>query len=89
LTDGWHACAVDRFTHRERTALAGGEFFARVTFRVIHNGLTPRQAIEQVAAESDDRFIKDKVKQALAKVPFCLSAIRSSTLAPRQTGGFP
>merc|ERR1711871_1626709 len=56
------------FTHRERTAQAGGEFFSRVTFRVIHQGLTPRQAIEQVAAESNDQFIKDKVKQALDKV---------------------
>ena len=56
------------FTHRERTAQSGGEFFSRVTFRVIHKGLTPRQAIEEVAAESSDKFIKDKVKQALDKV---------------------
>ena len=62
------AARTAMFTHRERTALAGGEFFARVTFRVIHAGLTPREAIEAVAAESSDAFIKDKVKQALDKV---------------------
>merc|ERR1711871_74888 len=63
-----HAAMTAMLTHRETTALAGGEFFARVTYRVIHNGLTPRAAIEQVAAESRSAFIKDKVKQALAKV---------------------
>ena len=110
------AARTSMFTHRERTAQAGGEFFARVTFRVIHNGLTPKQAIEEVAAESNgarafersflarvsaslstefghflsvpspisgelsvifrfakmvgrsDKFIQDKVKQALDKV---------------------
>lgn len=57
------------FTHRESTALQGGDFFTKVTYRIIHNNLTPRQAIEEVAAEkSTPRFIKDKVKQALAKV---------------------
>ena len=35
---------------------------------MIHAGLTPREAIEAVAAESSDSFIKDKVKQALDKV---------------------
>ena len=55
------------FTHRERTALLGNEFFARVTFRIIHDGLTPRAAIEQVAAQSDP-FIQQKVQQALDKV---------------------
>ena len=91
------AARTAMFTHREKTAHAGAEFFARVsfiyttqdsderkcsffpcktddvcvtqvTFRVIHNGITPKQAIEQVAAESNDQFIKDKVKQALDKV---------------------
>jgi len=56
------------FTHKEHTSQLGGEFFARVTFRVIHKGLTPRAAIEEVAAESTDDFIKTKVKKALDTV---------------------
>jgi len=57
------------FTHRERSALDGGEFFARVAFRVVHLGLTPREAIEQVAAApSTSAFVRDKVRQAVAKV---------------------
>jgi ADP-ribosylglycohydrolase len=55
------------FTHRETTALRGGEFFARVTYRILHHSLTPRQAIDQVAAESDP-WIQRKVAQAIAKV---------------------
>ena len=38
-----HMARTAMFTHRETTALEAGEFFGRVTFRVIHNGLTPRQ----------------------------------------------
>ncbi|CAJ1356697.1 unnamed protein product [Effrenium voratum] len=53
------------FTHRNSEALGGGEFFARVAFRVIHQGLTPRQAIEQVA-EQMPRY-KEKAKQGIAK----------------------
>ena len=56
------------FTHKEHTALLGGEFFARVTFRVIHRALTPKQAIEQVALEVDDPWIRQKVQQAVDKV---------------------
>lgn len=56
------------FTHREQTAHEGTEFFARVTFRVIHGGLSPLEAIEQVAKESKSAFIRHKVAQALAKV---------------------
>lgn len=54
------------FTHREKTALLGGEFFARVTYRILHHNLTPRQAIDQVAAESD-LWIQHKVQQAISK----------------------
>ncbi|HIP29678.1 MAG TPA: ADP-ribosylglycohydrolase family protein, partial [Sulfurospirillum arcachonense] len=36
------------FTHKDLHALGGGEFFARVTFRVL-NGQTPLKAIEDVA----------------------------------------
>lgn len=62
-----HASRAAMFTHRETTALQGGEFFARVTFRVIRNGLTPRQAMVEVAEESSE-FVRDKVKQAMDKV---------------------
>lgn len=55
-----------QFTHRERTAHLGNEFFARVTHRVVHGGVDPLTAIEDVARESD-RWIQDKVKQALEK----------------------
>jgi len=57
------------FTHNEATAVAGNAFFTRVTWRVIHAGLEPRQAIEEVAAEpTSSPFVKAKVAQALAKV---------------------
>merc|ERR1712086_202197 len=56
------------FTHREHSALIGGEFFARVTFRVMHHSLSPREAIQQVAADMDDPWIEQKVNQAIAKV---------------------
>ena len=47
-------------------ALDGGEFFARVTFRIIHEHVTPRRAITAVAKQSSP-FIQRKVKQAFAK----------------------
>ncbi len=53
------------FTHRDKDALDGGEFFARVTHRVI-NGIRPADAIESVAIEMGG-FIESKVKQAIAK----------------------
>jgi len=61
-----HASRTAMFTHRETTAQNGGEFFARVTFRVIHKGMSPEEAIKDVAKTSS-KFIKDKVKQALDK----------------------
>merc|ERR1712061_933370 len=54
-----HAARTMMFTHRETTALDGGEFFARVAFRIIHKGMTPREAIDAVAATSSS-FIKTK-----------------------------
>ncbi|MDF1877093.1 ADP-ribosylglycohydrolase family protein [Sulfurimonas sp. SAG-AH-194-L11] len=53
------------FTHKSEEALSGGEFFARVTFRVI-NGETPADAIENVAVTMSP-FIQSKVTQAIAK----------------------
>ena len=54
------------FTHTSEEALSGGEFFARVTHRVI-NGEHPRDAIENVAVTMSG-FIQGKVSQAIAKV---------------------
>jgi len=54
------------FTHRQSEALGGGEFFGRVAFRIIHKGLKPREAIEQVASEMS-RWYQDKAKQGIDK----------------------
>jgi ADP-ribosylglycohydrolase len=70
--DAAHAARTMMFTHRETTALDGGEFFTRVAFRIIQKGLTPREAIEEVAKTSSN-FIKQKVKQALDKVEEALN----------------
>lgn len=53
------------FTHTSEEALSGGEFFARVTHRVIH-GAHPRDAMELVAVQMSP-FIASKVSQALDK----------------------
>jgi ADP-ribosylglycohydrolase len=60
------AAKKSAFTHRETTALSGGDFFAKVTYRIIHNDLTPREAIDEVSKESDS-WIQNKVKQAITK----------------------
>jgi len=54
------------FTHKSHDALGGGEFFARVTHRVIY-GDTPQKAIEEVAAKMGG-FFQEKVMQAINKV---------------------
>lgn len=53
------------FTHTSEEALSGGEFFARVTHRVI-NGMHPNDAMETVAMQINP-FIVSKVSQAIAK----------------------
>ncbi len=53
------------FTHTNAEALGGGEFFARVTHRVI-NGDTPLDAIEAVAIKMGG-FFEAKVSQAISK----------------------
>ena len=55
------------FTHRERTAHEGAEFFARVTYLIVREGLSPEAAIDRVAAVSS-AFVRDKVAQAKRKV---------------------
>lgn len=54
------------FTHQNAEALGGGEFFARVTSRVI-NGVKPAVAIQDVATEMGG-FFEAKTAQAIAKV---------------------
>lgn len=54
------------FTHIHEEALAGGEFFARVTFKVL-NGSNPKNAIEEVALNMSS-FIQEKVEIAIKKV---------------------
>jgi ADP-ribosylglycohydrolase len=77
------AALTSMFTHRETTALDGGAFFAKVTFRILHKDLSPRQAIESVAAEpTSSSFIRKKVKQALDKVDEALD--ESSSLSQEE-----
>lgn len=54
------------FTHRHSEALGGGEFFGRVAFRIIHKGLKPREAIEQVASQMSGWY-KTKAQQGIDK----------------------
>lgn len=54
------------FTHRNPDALRGAKFFARVTHRIIHDNLNPRQAIDSVAADSST-FIQNLVTKAITK----------------------
>jgi ADP-ribosylglycohydrolase len=54
------------FTHKDAHALGGGEFFARVTDRVI-KGATPQKAIEDVAHKMGG-FFEQKVTQSIEKV---------------------
>lgn len=54
------------FTHRNSEALGGGEFFARVTHKIIHDGMKPREAIE-AAAKTMGKWYVDKAKQGIAK----------------------
>merc|ERR1711871_156465 len=61
-----NAAHKSMFTHAERTAHDGAEFFARVTFRVLH-GTPLEQAVDDVAKISSP-FIQNKVAQAKAKV---------------------
>merc|ERR1711988_435683 len=55
------------FTHRNDQALGGGDFFAKVTYRVIHKGMTPKEAILDVKPEMNGWF-QNKIQQGLDKV---------------------
>lgn len=56
------------FTHRETTARLGNEFFARMTFQIIHNQQDPKEAIHAVAEDMNNTWIRQKVNQAVDKV---------------------
>lgn len=55
------------FTHRNDQALGGGDFYAKVTYRVIHKGMTPKEAILSVKPEMNGWF-QTKIQQGLDKV---------------------
>lgn len=64
------AALKSMFTHRDKSAQLGAEFFARVVFRIIHSGennLSPRLAIDQVTQDMNEPWITSKVAQAIAK----------------------
>jgi len=54
------------FTHASTEALVGGEFFARVTHKIIHKDMTPRAAIEASAKEMSG-WIQKQVKKGIDK----------------------
>jgi ADP-ribosylglycohydrolase len=54
------------FTHRNDQALGGGEFFARVTHKIIHESMPARKAIE-AAAKSMGKWYVDKASQGIKK----------------------
>merc|ERR1712039_874555 len=60
------AARTAMFTHRNDEALGGGEFFARVTHKIIQDGLKPSEAIDAVAAKMS-KWYKQKAKQGIDK----------------------
>jgi len=54
------------FTHRNSEALGGGEFFARVTHKIIHDKMGAREAIV-AAGKAMGKWYEDKVRQGIAK----------------------
>ena len=61
---------------RPLPVVSGAEVFARVTFRIIHTGLSAREAIKEVAAESP-AFVQSKVQQALDRAARALDGSRA------------
>lgn len=54
------------FTHANEEALSGGEFFARVAFKVAHSDMTPREAMDAVALTSGP-WIRAQVRKGVDK----------------------
>lgn len=55
------AAKTAMFTHKEQSTRETTDFFTRVTFRVIHKGLTPEEAIKEVAKVSS-QWVRKKVR---------------------------
>lgn len=56
------------FTHMNREALLGAEFFARVSWRLVYGlSATPRAAMEDVRDAMNDRFVKEQVRKGFEK----------------------
>ena len=77
------------FTHREKTALLGNEFFARVVYRLVHRSssgdnnsstMTPREAIDSVVTDMNNGWITQKVNQAIEKYEEAIDLNGSSPL---------
>jgi len=54
------------FTHQNSEALGGGEFFARVTHKIIHENMKPMDAMT-AAAKTLGKWYVDKVQQGVTK----------------------
>eukprot|EP00798_Chlamydomonas_sp_ICE-L_P031804 gene31804-7005_t len=54
------------FTHRAEEALVGGEFFTRVAWKVAHQAMNPREAIQAVAADSS-AWVQMQVQKGITK----------------------
>merc|ERR1719453_1311306 len=63
------------FTHANDQALGGGEFFMRVAWKLVHQGVTPRQAIEQSGREMGAWF-QEQVRKGVAKFEEATDASR-------------
>lgn len=72
-TEIYRMARATMFTHKEKTALLGNEFFARVVFHILHKQnhmqkKSAKKAILQVVKDMDNDFITSKVQQAMDKV---------------------
>merc|ERR1711865_883841 len=66
-----NAAKTAMFTHQESTAHAGNEFFTRVTWRIINEGLAPREAIEALDPNSDlnkEDFVDDRAITSMSRL---------------------
>uniref|UniRef100_A0A7S0P1C2 ADP-ribosylhydrolase ARH3 n=2 Tax=Calcidiscus leptoporus TaxID=127549 RepID=A0A7S0P1C2_9EUKA len=61
-TEAASAARTLMFTHRSEEALAGGEFFTRVAWKVAVDGLDPRSAIDKVALQMGGWIQKQAAK---------------------------
>merc|ERR1719482_2086003 len=63
------------FTHKHEEALAGGEFFTRVAWKVAHAGMTPREAIEATGKQMSS-WIQQQVQKGIKKYEEAVDASR-------------